>query len=586
MNKEKPCLTKFFLEILLSERQVWSFHQNGGRNSLAGSEVSVLIGGRAGDGISSAGQIVAHLLSQEGYRVHMYFDYPSLIKGGHNFAIVRAAGEKTGAVRETVDFILALNQETVDRHRVHLSGGGVIIHDTTTVKSSDGIGIPVAEILKAESAPPVMGNSAFLGAFARATGIGWERVETVVKKSMPKGTEQNLRVARRAYDIASEKKKIPDLKKPCLPVMTGNEAIGIGLIEGGLKAYFAYPMSPTSNLLHFLAAYADDLHIRVIQPESEIAVILMTLGCSYAGTPAAVGTSGGGFCLMTESLGLAGIAELPVVIILGQRTGPSTGLATYTAQSDLHFAINAGQGDIPRLVVAPGDADEARSWSRAAMALSWKYQLPAIVLSDRIICEGLYSVDRSPVTKPAAGSDAGDPVVHPYNRYAYAENGISPLRFPPVKGEVIRVNSHVHDPDGITTEDTATTKGMADKRQKKMAGLQEETGGMVPVAVAGNKASDIAIVCWGSTKGICEELGTAMGIRVVRPIVLWPFPEESFAEAMAGVRKFWVVEENETGQLARLLRQYGYTEAGKILKYDGRPFFVEELAAELRKAIV
>ena len=158
--------------------------------------------------------------------------------------------------------------------------------------------------------------------------------------------------------------------------MTGNEAIGIGLIEGGLKAYFAYPMSPTSNLLHFLAASADDLHIRVIQPESEIAVILMALGCAYAGTPAAVGTSGGGFCLMTESLGLAGIAELPVVIILGQRTGPSTGLATYTAQSDLHFAINAGQGDIPRLVVAPGDADEARAWSRAAMGLAWKYQLP------------------------------------------------------------------------------------------------------------------------------------------------------------------------------------------------------------------
>jgi 2-oxoglutarate ferredoxin oxidoreductase subunit alpha len=154
-----------------------------------------------------------------------------------------------------------------------------------------------------------------------------------------------------------------------------------------------------------------------------------------------------------------------------------------------------------------------------------------------------------------------------------------------VKGEVIRVNSHVHDPDGITTEEPATTKAMADKRQKKMAGLHEETEGMAPVTVTGNRASDRAILCWGSTKGICEELGTAVGIRVVRPVVLWPFPEQVFAAAMVGVKKFWVVEENETGQLARLVRQFGYTPTGKILKYDGRPFFVDELAAELRKVI-
>jgi 2-oxoglutarate ferredoxin oxidoreductase subunit alpha len=562
--------------VILSEQEI---------ARVAGHEVSVLIGGRAGDGISSAGQIVAHLLGQAGYRVHMYFDYPSLIKGGHNFAIVRAAGEKIGAVREGVDFILALNQETVNRHRSRLAANGVIVHDTTTVKSSDGIGIPVAEILKIEQAPAVMGNSAFLGAFARAAGIDWEPVETVIRKSMPKGTELNLRVARRGFDTATEKRKIPGTGKTVLPVMTGNEAIGIGLIEGGLRAYFAYPMSPTSNLLHFLAASADDLHIRVIQPESEIAVILMALGCSYAGTPAAIGTSGGGFCLMTESLGLSGIAELPVVIILGQRTGPSTGLATYTAQSDLHFAINAGQGDIPRLVVAPGDADEARVWSRAAMGLAWKYQLPAILLPDRIICEGLYSVDRSPATEPSTGPVFADPATRPYFRYAYAENGISPLRFPPVKGEVIRVNSHVHDPDGITTEEPATTKAMADKRQKKMAGLQEETGLMEPVTVTGNRSADTAILCWGSTKGICEELGTAMGIRVVRPVVLWPFPEKAFANAMKGVTRFWSVEENETGQLARLVRQFGYTPAGTILKYDGRPFYVEELEAELRKVI-
>ena len=324
---------------------------------MAEREVSVLIGGRAGDGISSAGQIIAHLLARNGYRVHMYFDYPSLIKGGHNFAIVRAAEEEIGAVREQVDFILALNQETMDLHRHRLRDGGVAIYDTGTVKQADGIGIPVKDILAANDAPPVMGNSAIIGAFIRAAGLTWDTATQVLKKSMPKETEKNLRIARRAYDLSEERRVVPVTGKPVLPVLTGNEAISIGLVEADLEMYFSYPMSPTSNILHFLAGYADELHIRVIQPESEIAVILMALGCSYAGTRAAVGTSGGGFCLMTESLSLAGIAELPVLVILGQRTGPSTGLATYSAQSDLHFALHRRARGVP-----PPDHRTGRRW--------------------------------------------------------------------------------------------------------------------------------------------------------------------------------------------------------------------------------
>ena len=213
-------------------------------------------------------------------------------------------------------------------------------------------------------------------------------------------------------------------------MLTGNEAISIGLVEADLEVYFSYPMSPTSNILHFLAGYADELHIRVLQPESEIAVILMALGCSYAGSRAAVGTSGGGFCLMTEALSLAGIAELPILIILGQRTGPSTGLATYSAQSDLHFALHAGQGEFPRLIIAPGDAGEARHWSGMALDLAWKYQIPAILLPDRLICEGLYSVEPDTGTRYAAGPVMADPGIHPYLRYALTDSGISPLTVP------------------------------------------------------------------------------------------------------------------------------------------------------------
>ena len=550
-------------------------------------EVSVLIGGKAGEGISSAGQVIAHLLGQLGYRVHMHFDYPSLIKGGHNFAIVRGAPEPIGAARNQVDLILALDQETLRLHAPRLpeGGRGVVVYNSDTVKYPPGIGVPIGSILAAEKAPPVMGNSAILGAFVRAAGIGWPLAERVFTKSFRKGTGQNLRIARTAYEVSEERFRIPALSRPPLPAFTGNEAMGIGLVEAGLGVYLSYPMSPTSNLMHFLAARADEARIRVLQPESEIAVILMALGCASAGTRAAVGTSGGGFSLMVEALGLAGMAELPALIVVGQRAGPSTGLATYTAQADLGFAIHAGHGEFPRLVLAPGDADEARAWIRVAMDLAWKYQLPALFLPDRTICEGMYSMDPAAAVPPPAEPVMASPETHPYLRYAITDSGISPLRFPPVKGEVIRVNSHAHDTDGITTEDPGITRAMADKRHRKMAGLAGDIEGMHPVNVAGDPDAKTAILCWGSCKGACGELGKAMGLRVVQPVALWPFPEKSFARAMDGVDRFFAVEANETGQLASLVRGYGYRASGLVLKYDGRPFMVDELAQELGRVI-
>jgi len=548
-------------------------------------EISILIGGRAGDGISSAGQVVAHLLGHLGYSVYMYLDYPSRIKGGHNFAVVRAAEGPVGAIRNPVDCILALNQETVDRHRTRLSDQGVILYNADTVISAGGIGIHIKSILAEEQAPAVMGNSAFIGAFSRAAGISWEVTEQVLEKSIPKETGKNLRVARRAYDDSEKRMNVIPLDRPRLPVFTGNEAIGVGLVEGGLQFYFGYPMSPTSNLLHFLADHSEEARIRVLQPESEIAVFLMALGCAYAGKKAAVGTSGGGFCLMTEGLGLAGIAEIPALIILGQRTGPSTGLATYTAQADLHFALNAGQGEFPRLIVAPGDAEEAMVWAAAGMDLAWKYQVPAIILPDKTICEGVYSVDPEKVFRnriaPLTAVDSNSP----YYRYAITQSGISPMRSPPAKGEIIRANSHVHEPDGITTEEPGITREMADKRNRKMALLQEEVEGMQPVNTGGDSDGTMVLVCWGSNKGICNELGSRMGLRMIQPVVLWPFPIKSFSRAMSGVEQFYTVELNETGQLGRLLREFGYHEQGTILKYDGRPFTVEELEARIQGVI-
>jgi Pyruvate:ferredoxin oxidoreductase and related 2-oxoacid:ferredoxin oxidoreductases, alpha subunit len=548
-------------------------------------EVSVLIGGRAGEGISSAGQTIAQLLAHRGYRIHMYLDYPSLIKGGHNYAIIRGANRMIGAVRNRVDFLLALNQESIELHRQRVSPEGVILYREDAAEAPDGIGIPIKAILKEEKAPAVMGNSAMLGAFVKAAGIDWADAEAVFRKSMPKKIESNLRIARKGYDFSTERIRIPPLPLKPLPVINGNEAIGLGLIEHDIAMYCGYPMSPTSNLLHFLAANARDLGIRVLQPESETAAILIALGGACAGTQAAVGTSGGGFCLMTEALGFSGIAEIPVLVVLGQRAGPSTGLATYTAQADLQFALGAGQADFPRLITAPGDAEELVFWAGASLDLAWKYQLPAILLTDKILCEGMYSLNHREEPRFRIAPFLGGNDTSPYVRYAYTESGISPLRFPPAPGEVIRVNSHVHDADGITTEDEDTTRRMAEKRMTKMQGLKDEIESMDPVHRGGERDATTAILCWGSNRGICEELGEKMGFRVIQPAVLWPFPELSFARAAEGVERLIAVECNESGQLARLVRQFGFGTDDTILKYDGRPFFVDELESLLKEAI-
>lgn len=337
-------------------------------------DFSILIGGIAGDGINEAGLTAARLMNRLGYRIFMYYDYPSLIKGGHNFSMVRASSERIGVCRDEIDLLIALNQDTVDRHSGRLKEGSIFIFDADNVMG-EGIaekscGISVTGILKEEGAPSVMKNSCILGAFCHAVGIEWTVLEEVLKKHIPKKLELNLKVARRGYDQASEFCRIAWLDNSPEPIITGNQAISLGLIRAGLEAYVAYPMTPSSAILDFMANSAEEFGLKVVHPESEIAVILMAEGFAYAGVRAAVGTSGGGFCLMTEALSLAGMAEIPLAIVVAQRTGPSTGLPTYTAQGDLHFVINAGQGEFPRLVIAPGDAEDAYLWSAAALNLA------------------------------------------------------------------------------------------------------------------------------------------------------------------------------------------------------------------------
>ena len=548
-------------------------------------EVSVLVGGRAGDGINNAGAIIAQLFNHLGYFVYISIDYPSLIRGGHNFALVRAADEPVGAYNNRIDYLVALNQETLD---LHLPGSP----DCTVVANSDLVKsinndqmVSLKEILKAESAPPITGNSAMIGAFAKAAGIPWEIVREVFSRHMPKAADENIRVARRAYDQIRTTRPVPALSGKTHSLISGNEAIGLGLVAGGLSHYISYPMTPSSTLLHFLATNAERFGINVIHPENEIAVILMGLGSATAGARTAVGTSGGGFCLMTEGLSFAGMAEIPIVIVVSQRTGPSTGLPTYTGQAELQFVLHAGQGEFPRLVVAPADPGEAYRWSLAAMQLAWKYQIPAFVLPDKTLSESTFSVDYDTL----AGLPEADPVLWdgqaPYQRYQDTPTGVTPLAFPGRKDAIVKVNSYAHNEDGITIEDAAHVTMMAEKRRRKEAQLKEELIRYPCVSLRGTASATTALLCWGSVRIACDEVATRLGLRVIQPVVLSPFPDQQFAEVCRGADRLIAVEENTTGQLAALVREHGGRVDEMILKYDGRPFTPDELFQRVQEAI-
>jgi 2-oxoglutarate ferredoxin oxidoreductase subunit alpha len=551
-------------------------------------EYSILIGGKAGEGLNKAGIIIARIMNGLGYRVFMYYDYPSLIRGGHNFSIIRAAPGRIYSHRTGVDFLLAMNRETLDLHAYRRGAGTVVVFNSDTVKD-EGIGLPLSQIAKEEGAPEIARNTGIIAGFCGAAGIPWEALEGTLRKEIPRGLESNLKVARRAFSSVTPVTghriaAVPGGGK-ILPVLTGNEAAGLGLLAGGLQAYVAYPMTPTSNLLHFMAGLSADLGLTVVHPENEIGVMLMALGFAYAGKKVAVGTSGGGFCLMTEGFSLSGMSEIPVLVMLGQRPGPSTGLPTYSCQTELHFASNAGQGEFVRLIVAPGDLEETYFWASAALSLSWRYQIPSIVLYDKNLAEHGYNFDIGSVPPlpdlPSAVWD-GSP---PYRRYAITESGVSPLAFPSACGAVVKVNGYAHDESGITTEEPGTVTRMQEKILRKGEGLARDLDGMPTVTVGGSKGAGDALLTWGSTAGVCREVGNGLGLRVVQPVVLNPFPAKKVREALDGTRRIITVEQNATGQLERLLAIRSIRPDGRILKYDGRPFALDELEKRVREVL-
>ncbi len=547
-------------------------------------EFSLLIGGAAGDGIKQAGNAMARFFNRLGYYAFVYEDYQSLIRGGHNFAIIRASERKILCHKDKIDVLIALNQETVEKHGWRLKENGLILFDSDCV-SSKGLGIPMNEIAKENGLPLIVRNVISLGALAGVLGADFAVVEDVVKTTITKRTEENLQAAKAGYERAKQsgaKISFEKLEKPPAPLLTGNEAIALGLVKGGMKLYVAYPMTPASSILHYLAAHSDELKIRTVHPETEIAVIGMVQGAAFAGIRAACGTSGGGFALMVEHLSLAGQAELPCVIVLSQRPAPATGVPTYTAQGDLFFAMFAGHGEFARAVVAPGDGEEAFYLSAEAMNLAWKFQIPVIVLADKHLSESTFvaEIDENvPLEVPKLWDGEGD-----YKRYAQTEDGVSPLAFPGNAKAVVKTNSYEHDEYGITTEQAELVAKGHEKRIRKAKALEEYLKTKETVKTYGNEESDTALVFWGSTKGAAKEVAEDLGIFGVQPLYLKPLPTWELTKLLEG-KRIIVAETNATGQLASWLQWHGINVSERILKYNARPFAVDELEERVKSLL-
>lgn len=555
------------------------------------NDYSILVGGAAGQGSRKAGFIIAELFSQYGYRIFIYDDYQSLIRGGHNFSQIRASKEKVLSHRKKIDFLLALNQDTIEKHRKYLSKEGIIVYNSENVevKGRRSVGLPLTTITKEAGGKPIMENVAMVAGFSKIAGIDWQILKKVLKKEFKKAEKLNLKIADKVFKKTEKVIQIKKIKsKQSLALLTGNQAVALGAVKAGLDFYFAYPMTPSTGILHYLSEHKREFNIAVAHLENELGVVNAAIGAAYSGVRTMVGTSGGGFALMTEALSLAAQSETPLVIIESQRAAPSTGVPTYTAQADLLFCLSAGHGDILRFVIAPGDAEEAFFWAGKILNLSWKYQTPSILLIDKEISESTFSFDENILNKIKCEKPLlwTPPSRHPkkgkYLRYKDTKNGISPLAFPGEKNVVSKINSYEHDQWGITIDKEEDVEKMQNKRLRKFKEMRKEIENLEAVKIYGKKSSKKAIIVWGSTKGPAKEAAEKLDIKMIQLIIIEPFPEKQMKKALKGVEKIILAETNSTGQLEKVLNCYGIKVNQKILKYNARPFIPEEIEEKIK----
>ncbi len=553
------------------------------------------IGGLAGQGIKSIGLMFSKIAVRSGYWTYNHNEYPSLIRGGHNVMHITVADQKITAGAMHTDFLVALNQETVNLHTPKMQSGSAVLYDTQggidTSPIPPGIdlfAVPTSSLAKASGGTELMENIVALGAAMALLSGNLEILNDLIKEEFadkdPGVTASNLKAAFAGYNFAKENfsSKIrisltPKDQPETKIVVNANDTVGLASVAAGVQFVAIYPMTPVTGLLHTLAPLQEQFHFIYKQPEDEISAINMAIGASYAGARSMTATSGGGFCLMTESIGLAGMTETPLVIIEGMRAGPATGLPTWSEQSDLRLVLHGHGGEIPNIVLAAGDPEEAFHLTMEAFNLAEIYQTPVIVLIDKLICEddqsyrpfnsGDYQINRGRLTTQK---------VDRYLRYQLSPDGISPRTFPGLDNYYL-TNSDEHNELGYDDESAANRKSQMEKRMAKLATCTQNH--LPAPQLFGPVDADLTIVSWGSNKGaILEALKSLPYVNYLHLTWISPFPTDAVSKTLAGAKKILNLETNFTGQMASLISEKtGIVLKNNLLKYDGRPLYPEEI---------
>jgi 2-oxoglutarate ferredoxin oxidoreductase subunit alpha len=568
-------------------------------------ELTIRIGGEAGQGLQLIGGLLTRFLARQGYEVFTHQDYMSRIRGGHNFYQIRLADRPISGSRERVDILVALDRTTIDNHRHSLAEDGVVIYDAEMcggeMPGREFLKVPFTGITEKLEIAAIMANSVAVGAVLGLLNLDLAPLGELFGEFIHRKTEEviatNVKAAQAGRDLIGREfpERLGQQLSPSpgrkLLLINGSEAIGLGALVSGCRFFAAYPMTPSTGIMNYLAGQAGKHGLVIEQAEDEIAAINMAIGASFGGVRAMTATSGGGFALMTEGLALAAMTETPLVIVEAQRPGPATGLPTRTEQGDLNFVLHGGHGEFPRVVFAPGTPEQAIYLTNKAFHLAEKYQIQAIVLSDQYLadCQWTFSdFDRERMQYedfrlrgPALAK------LETYQRYAASPSGVSPLAVPGASPHLVVADSDEHDRDGHIIEDAETRNEMVRKRLfRKLPLLRQE---IAPPTLEGHPEPEVLLVGFGSTYGVMREaiaeLSGRLAIALLHFSEVCPFPPPEkfdYPKLLRRSRRVICVENNATGQFARLLKaEIGFDCPLRINKYDGRPFTIEGLLGEI-----
>ncbi|MFZ5989565.1 MAG: 2-oxoacid:acceptor oxidoreductase subunit alpha [Bacillota bacterium] len=556
-------------------------------------DYNILIGGSAGQGMETLSSILEKILKRKGFEIFTIRDYMSRVRGGHNFIQIRFSDKKLSSHRDGLSGIIALNDETISIHTKRLDEYGFIIGDEElTINDNRLVKLPLKFWAKNIGNLKVFGSVA-IGAVLKMFDLDLSFVQGVLEDTFKKdAAAQNMTAVEEGCKLVDSRYKIDLPSKDDNILINGNDAIALGVLAAGCKFYSAYPMTPSTSIMNYLASKMEDAKIVVEQAEDEIAAINMAIGASYAGVRAMTGTSGGGFALMVEALGLSAMQEVPLVIAEIQRPGPTTGLPTRTEQADLKFVISASQGEFPRMVIALRNPEDCFYQTVRAFNLADKYRIPVILLGDQFLADYTstvkpFDLGRVEIIRYLNMEEYSDG--REFRTYEFTDSGISPRIIPgKIKGTRVLVDSDEHDEYGRITESAEVRVRMNDKRLRKFEALSEE---LIEPCFYGVDDPDVLILGWGSLDGPIREAVALLNKdnnRKYGALVfgdIWPLPVKLLKEKAKQAKSIINVEQNATGQLASIIMEVtGIGCTGRFLKYDGRPVSAEEIYHRLKEA--